>query len=454
MRAGALLRPPPAVLAEPPAGSGLAGVPGDRGLPLIGYSVQIQREALAFGRWRYDTYGPVSWGSMFGVRLVGVLGPDGTEAVLVNRDKAFSQAGWSYFIGPFFRRGLMLLDFTEHHYHRRIMQDAFTRDRLAGYLDAMQPGLAAGVKAWEPAEGFSWYDAMKHLLLRNATDVFVGVELGDRQQRIFQAFLDTVRAGLSVVRKPVPGGRWAAGLRGRRVLEEFFSGELPAKRASRDADLFSVLCRARSEDGEQFSDADVVNHMIFLLMAAHDTTTIAMASIGYQLARHPDWQERLRAEVLAAPEQLSYADLDALPSVDLVTKESLRLLSPVHVMPRKAVKDTEVLGHHIPAGTFVNVSPWFNHTMGEYWPDPLRFDPERFAEHRREDKVHRYAWAPFGGGVHKCIGMSFGTMQIKATLNQLLRQYRWSVPAGYEMPVDTRALPVPADKLPVRLERL
>jgi cytochrome P450 len=319
----------------------------------------------------------------------------------------------------------------------------------------MQPGLAAAVERWRPDDAFAWFPAIKHLLLDNATEVFVGVDLGNREHEIFAAFLDTVQAGTALVRADVPGGRWHAGLRGRRVLEDFFRSELPAKRAGDDADLFAALCHAETDEGETFSDDDIVNHMIFLLMAAHDTSTITLSTMAYRLARHPHWQERIRDEVLALDtEHLGYEDLEKLPSVDLVMKEALRLVAPVPALARRAVTDAEILGHHVPAGTIVNVSPWFNGLMHEYWTEPERFDPARFSPERAEDKVHPYAWVPFGGGVHKCIGMHFASVQIKATLNQVLRRYRWSVAERYEMPLDTTALPIPADGLPVRLERL
>lgn len=86
-------------------------------------------------------------------------------------------------------------------------------------------------------------------------------------------------------------------------------------------------------------------------------------------------------------------------------KESLRLTAPVPSLARRTVADTEVLGHHLPAGTLVSVSPNVNHYAPEYWTAPRRFDPDRFGPARREDKSHRYAWMPFGGGAHKCIGM-------------------------------------------------
>jgi cytochrome P450 len=442
-------------LGPAPAGSKLRPIPGDGGLPVIGHTFRAMHHPLEMSRARYERYGPVSWTSLFGQRVVTLLGPDATGVALQNRDKAFANGpAWTYFIGPFFHRGIMLMDFDQHLQHRRIMQQAFTKERLSRYLAAMNPEIATGLTRGSTGAGCRVYPALKQLTLDLATRVFMGVDLGPEADRVNHAFVDCVRAGTAYLRRPVPGLRWSRGLAGRCYLEQFLSAQLPSKRAGEADDLFSTLCHAESEDGDRFTDDDVVSHMIFLMMAAHDTSTITMSTMAYYLAKHPDWQERCRDESFAlGKEAVDHADLDRLVSLDLVMKEALRLVPPVPMMPRKAVKDTEVLGHFVPEGTMVSVGPFLTHHLPEIWPDPERFDPERFAEHRREDKVHKHAWEPFGGGVHKCIGMHFGGMEIKAVMHQVLQRYRWSVDPAYEMPIDWTSLPRPKDGLPVRLER-
>ena len=442
------------MLAPAPPESGLAPILGDPGLPLVGYTWQVLHDPLGIGRRRYDRYGPVSWFNALGIRQVALLGPDAVGVALANRDRAFSTGGgWSYYIGPFFRRGLLLLDFDEHLHHRRIMQQAFTPARLAGYLAAMNPAIAAGLDSWTPGTGFRVYPVVKKLTLNLATDIFMGsAHPGARTDRVNRAFINCVRAGTAYLRCSAPGGRWRRGLVGRRRLEDFLRRQLPSVRDRNSDDLFAALCHAESEDGHRFTAADVVNHMIFLLMAAHDTTTITITTIVEYLARYPQWQQRCRAESRAlGTSQLGYADLDSLVALDLVMKEALRLVAPVPALARKTVTDTEVLGHFLPAGTMVSLGVHFTHHMSEYWPDPERFDPERFAPHRREDRVHRFAWTPFGGGVHKCIGLHFAGLQVKAVLHQLLLRYRWSTPPGYRAPLSYTSLPFPKDGLPVEL---
>ncbi|MZR61827.1 cytochrome P450 [Alcanivorax sp. DP30] len=443
-------------LSTVPATSHLKAIPGDRGLPVIGNTLALMRDPIGVMRQRYDRYGPISWTSSFGLRIVQMIGPEANQFVMLNRGDLFSNHdGWDFFIGKFFHRGIMLLDFDEHKWHRKIMQQAFNRDVLKGYLQRMGPNIEDGIQHWEQVPDFHVLSAVKQLTLDLATDVFMGYELGPEADAVNTAFIDTVRAGTALVRFNVPGGRWARGLKGRKVLESFFRKGLPVKRASQDSDLFSVLCHAKTEEGQQFTDDDVVNHMIFLMMAAHDTSTITLCTLFYYLAKNPEWQEKLREESRALGKTcIDYEDLASLEGIGMAMKEALRLCSPVPSMPRKTVKDVEFNGYLIPKGSFITVSPFFTHYMEEIWPEPEKFDPERFSEERREDKVHPYAWVPFGGGAHKCIGLHFAEMQVKAILHQVLLNYRWSVPADYEMPLDLTSLPVPGDGLPVNLERL
>ncbi|RZI93479.1 MAG: cytochrome P450 [Microbacterium sp.] len=414
----------------------------------------MRRDPIGHNDYARAKYGEVLKLNVFGTTLYACYGMDAAEQILINRERVFANGpAWSHFIGPFFNRGLMLLDFEEHLHHKRILMAAFTNDAMRRYHAVMVPHIRAGLDTWADVENPRMYELFKAHTLDLALETFVGVDLTQAEQdRINKAFIAAVRGGTSIIRKNVPGTPWAKGLSARKVLEEFFHEHLPAKRRDGGDDLFAQLCTATSEDGDVFSDEDIVNHMIFLLMAAHDTSTITMSSMAYHLARFPEWQEKAREESLAAGD-----DYDAITNLDLlerVMKESLRLCSPVPSLPRVATRETAVNGYRIPEGSFVTVSPYYNHHDPQYWPDPFQFDPDRFAEGRREDHSHRMAFHAFGGGVHKCIGMYFAGVQVRAIFHELLRTYRWSVPADYRWPMDLVALPFPRDRLPVKLERL
>jgi cytochrome P450 len=431
----------------------LVPVPGDDGLPLLGHLLQYIRYGSDFTRRRSERLGPVWWMRTPLGRTIVVAGPAATREVLTNRDKAFSQEGWRDMVDRFFHRGLMLLDFDEHKAHRRIMQEAFTADRVATYVDQTVPVVREIVPTWDSE--LRLYPALKRLTLDVATRVFMDGRSGPEAEQVNRAFVDCVRAANAFVRRPIPGTRWNKGLRGRAVLEQWFRDNLPAKRNGDGDDLFTALCHAVTPEGERFSDDDVVNHMIFLMMAAHDTSTTATAAAAYHLGRNPEWQERARAESLALGDgPPDVAALRSLRTLDLVVKEALRMNAPVPVVMRTAVQETSVVGHHVPAGARIIVAQAVNHFDPACWTDPDTFDPDRFGPDRREDRSDRDAWVPFGGGVHKCIGLHFGTLEVTAILHELLRTYRWDVAPGYRLRWDNTSLPVPVGGIPVRLRPL
>lgn len=446
------------VLAEPPPGSGLKPIMGDSGLPIIGHLIEVFRGGPDYVLELYRKHGPLYFAQTPALSQIMALGPDATQAVFSNRNKDFSQRAWDPVIGPFFEGGLMLLDFDEHMFHRRIMQEAFTRSRLTGYVSHID-SVATKVLAndWVANDPrFLFHPAVKELTLDIASEVFMGHPAGtDRKlvTTINQAFTTTTRAGNAIIRKPVRPFAWWRGVQARKTLEDYFSSSIAEKRRSESTDMFSVLCHAQDEDGQTFTDDQIVAHMIFLMMAAHDTTTSTLTTMAYHLAANPQWQDRLREESERIGDgPLDIEALEKLETYDLVMNESLRLQTPLGFNFRRAVRDTELLGYYIPAGTDVVTWPGMNHRLSELWTDPMRFDPERFAEPRSEHKSHRYAFAPFGGGAHKCIGMVFGQLEIKTVMHRLLRRYRLELPhPGYEPWYDYGGMAVPVDGMPIVL---
>ena len=449
------------VFAQPPAGSDLKPITGDSGLPILGHLIETFRGGPDYILEQYRKHGPIFYSQSPALSAVMALGPDATQAVFTNRNKDFSQRAWDPIIGPFFDGGLMLLDFDEHLFHRRIMQEAFTRTRLSGYVPHVD-SVATRVLAndWVSDDPrFLFYPAIKELTLDIASEVFMGHPAGtDRElvTTINQAFTTTTRAGNAIVRKPVPPLSWWRGIKARDTLERYFKSRIDEKRRSESTDMFSVLCHSRDEDGGTFTDDQIVSHMIFLMMAAHDTSTSTMTTMAYHLAANPEWQDRLREESQRIGDgPLDIESLEKLETYDLVVNESLRMMTPLPFNFRQTVRDTELLGFFIPADTAVVTWPSINHRLPELWTDPEKFDPERFSEPRNEHKRHRYAFAPFGGGAHKCIGMVFGQLEIKTVMHRLLTRYRLELPqAGYTPRYDFGGMPVPLDGMPIGLRPL
>lgn len=429
----------------------LSHIPGEDGWPVLGQTLQFLFNPVTMPQRLYAQYGEISRGNVMFETAVHLLGPDANQFVLADREGNFSAyRGWTPILGDLFPRGLMLRDGADHRSHRRIMQSAFRKDALADDLAIMQPLIAERLAAWP--QRLRFYPSIKALTLDLAASVFLGLELGREADRVNQAFVDVVAASMSILQLPLPGTLYGRGLRGRAYLERFFAERIPAKRAAPGGDLFSRLCTAESEEGERFSDGEIVDHMIFLMMAAHDTTTSALTTLAYLLARHPDWQERLRAELSSAGESLDHDGLESLADTGRAFREALRLYPPLPSMRRRTVKECEFGGYTLPADTAVNVFNHFTHHMPEYWDDPERFDPDRFA--RNEHRRHPFQFIPFGAGAHTCIGLHFAEIQVKAVLHQLLRRYRLEVGPDYRMPYQIIPISKPRDGLPLTLHPL
>jgi cytochrome P450 len=413
-------------------------------------------EMRALHAWQYREFGPVvgmGQGRFYNVTL---FGPDANRFVLLDREGILSaREPWTAIMGGIFPNGLLLRDGEEHRHHRKIMHETFKRPVLREYADRMGPAIADGLASLAGDGGsrrIRAFDAFKALTLDIAASIFVGVDLGPAAKKMNHAFEDMVAASMPGLRLPFVG-RYHRGLEGRKALLSLLGGMIGKKRGDAGGDMFSRLCRARSETGEVFSDREVLDHMIFLMMAAHDTTTSTLTSLTWELARHPEWQDRIREESRALGDPLpGFDQLDRLESLTWAMQETLRLYPPLPVIPRTATRDFEWEGHRIAAGTMVVVSPIYTHVMDEWWDGPLRFDPERFSPGRAEHERHTHSWIPFGGGVHMCLGRRFAEAQVRLVMHQLVQRYRWSVPLGYQMPVQQAPISKPVDGLPIDLQ--
>jgi cytochrome P450 len=448
----------PAFSFTPPKRNSLTHIPGDEGWPIIGKTLNVLADPKGFIEKNAARYGHVYRTHMFGETSISLLGPEANELVLFDQAKLFSSThGWGSILGRLFPRGLMLLDFDEHRLHRRALSVAFKSGPMKSYLADLDKGIAARVAQWKSKPGeMLLYPAMKQLTLDLAATSFLGAELGREVDDITRAFVDMVAAAVAPIRKPLPGTQMGRGVAGRKRIVAYFSEQIPIRRAKgQGEDLFSQLCQATHEDGALLSTQDIIDHMSFLMMAAHDTLTSSLTSFIGELAAHPEWQRKLRDEVsalgLAADAPTGFDDLEKLPLAEMAFKEALRLKPPVPSMPRRAVRDFTFKGFAIPGGTLVGINPLFTHHMAEHWPAPDSFDPMRFTKDAERDR-HRYAWVPFGGGAHMCLGLHFAYMQAKTFARHFLQNLDVSLPAGYKPDWQMWPIPKPKDGLRVMVK--
>jgi cytochrome P450 len=440
----------------------LAHIPGEAGWPLVGNTFTMLADPHAFAARMIARYGKVYKNRAFGGWQVALIGAEANELVLFNKDRIFSsEQGWGPVLDQLFPRGLMLMDFERHRIDRRALSIAFKPEPMRHYAGVLNRGIAREVATWAGPKAF--YPAIKKLTLNLAAESFIGLPWGAEADRINAAFIDMVQASVAPIRRPLPFTKMKKGVDGRAFLVAYFTRETLRRRAEGGGqDMFSQFATATREDGSLLPVDEVVDHMNFLMMAAHDTITSSATSLVYYLATNPAWQEKLREEIFAVtggpeaagnPRLLDYDDLAKLELTEMAFKEALRLMPPVPSMPRRALREFEFGGYRIPAGAMVGINIHWTHHAEEYWDDPFTFDPMRFTPEKVKAR-HKYAWVPFGGGAHMCLGLHFAYMQIKILLAQLLQRYRILAPAGYQPKWQAWPIPQPKDGLKVEFAPL
>jgi cytochrome P450 len=446
----------PTMTLTPPNRHSLAHIPGNEGWPVIGRTLSILADPKGEVERMAAKYGLVYRSRVLGETSISLLGPEANELLLFDQAKLFSSShGWGTILDRLFPRGLMLLDFDEHRLHRRALSVAFKSGPMKSYLAALDAGISQRVTRWRQLPGpMQFYPAMKQLTLDLAATSFLGAGIGPEVDEITRAFIEMVAASVAPIRKPWPGTQMARGVKGRARVVAYFSEQIPIRREKGGEDLFSQLCRATHDDGALLSTQDIVDHMSFLMMAAHDTLTSSLTSFVAALAANPEWQQKLRDEVMAlgvaSHQPTSFDNLEAMPLSEMAFKEAMRMKPPVPSIPRRATRDFSFKGYAIPAGTLVAANPLFSHHMPEIWPDPEQFDPMRFTDEAQRNR-HRFAWVPFGGGAHMCLGLHFAYMQAKCFARHFLQNLSVSLEPGYAPDWQMWPIPKPRDGLRVVL---
>jgi cytochrome P450 len=219
-----------------------------------------------------------------------------------------------------------------------------------------------------------------------------------------------------------PGApRWGY-KRARQEIDAYLYQIIRARRAQKNGSPDDLLGLLVNTPG--MSDDLIRDQLLTMLIAGHDTSTALLAWTLYLLGRHPNAMAQARAEIAQhiGPNAPTYKQVGRLDYLDRVVKESLRLYPPIHAGMRRAAVDVSFQGYHIPANTRVMYSIYLTHRHPNYWPEPARFDPNRFSpeQHRARPPL---TYVPFGGGPRNCIGAAFGLVEAKLVLARILQRF-------------------------------
>ncbi|MEV7353535.1 cytochrome P450 [Kitasatospora sp. NPDC091276] len=417
-------------------------IPGPAGNPLVGSLFDLTRRPLRTYLAAHRDHGDVVRFRVgppgLRVEFYGVFSPEGVQQVLGGEAANFRKENAFYDeLRTSVGNGLLTSQDGDYQRQRRLVQPLFTRRRVDGYAGAVAREARALAERWNaiPVGVVDAAEEMSRFALRAVARILFGADVEEAVAVVDRSFpvlgeyvWDRGFAAIRIPRAwPTPSNR--RGAEAQRALYAVCD-RIIAERAARggldeDADdLLTLLGRARGEDGEQLDPAELRDQVLVFLLAGHETTATSLAFALHLLAKHPEQRKlaQQEAQTVLAGREPTAADLESLPYITRVLKEAMRLYPAAALVGRRAVAETVIDGYVIPAGAQVVVSPLVTHRHPGHWPDPERFDPDRFLPEQEKDR-HRYAWYPFGGGPRACIGQHFAMLESVLSLGVLLRDF-------------------------------
>ena len=411
--------------------------PGPRGYPILGVLPRLRSDPLGTFLDAADRYGDVA--HLKAGPYHGFLLSDPAHIKHVLQDNARN-----YHKSPLYERlkdnlgnGLLTSEDSFWLRQRRLAQPAFHRQRLITMADAMVACTEHMLERWErTAAAGETIDVVAEMMALTqaiivrtmfSTDLGATTEIVNRtwpiiNRRIGETFWSTKLE----TTLPLPANR-----RFKRALSELESVVyriIADRRQTRrdEPDLLSMFLSARDEEtGASMTDKQLRDEVMTMLLAGHETTSLALSWTYYLLSQHPDVERNIADEVdrVIGDGKPAFAHVDRLTFTRRALEESLRLYPPAWGFSRLALGDDEIGGYRVPKGSIAYLIPFVVHRRPKLWPDPERFDPDRFAP-ERESVRHRFAYIPFGGGPRGCIGHQFAMLEAQLIVAAIARRYR------------------------------
>ena len=444
------------------------GTRGPRGRPILGSMRDFQRDKLGFilGLTRY---GDVARYRTAHLTWYQINHPEGIRRVLQENNRNYGKGALTLgFFKPVVGEGLITSEGALWLRQRRLIQPIFHRRSVAAFGALMTDETLAMLGRWRPAiEAREPVDVpveMARLTLDIVTGTLFHAHVGEGPEVIGRA-INTIVEDLGFRfevpfypprRVPTPRNRrFRTAMRTvDRAVYSIIAGR--RREGGDEKDLLALLMGTRDEaSGEAMGDKQLRDEVMTMFLAGHETTANALSWALYLISTHPEVERRLREElddVLGADRRVpTIEDLPDLAYTKMVVDETLRLYPPAWITNRQAIAEDEILGHRIPAKSFVSLSPYVLHRHPDFWERPDTFDPGRFAPGRGNGRP-RFAYFPFGGGPRQCIGQSMALVEAQLVLATVLARCRLR-PAS-EGPVEAEALATlrPQGGLPMIVE--
>lgn len=416
--------------------SHLKTIPGPRGYPLLGVMPEMISDMLGLFTNTALEYGGIAQFKLLNKSYLLVTNPDYVKYILQDNYKNYIR-GRSVETGRvLLGNGLPLIDGDFWLRERRILQPAFHRERLGKLANVVTNVIDVFLQDWEAKAGtnqpLDLDDEMMRLTLTIIIKSMFSAEIDDKIQSLSQAF--NVASKFMLWRSQQ---MWAPPLsfpfrrnveynRALKVLNDTIYPLVADRRKNPKDDLLGMMLEMRDADTDEgMSDQQARDEVVTIFFAGHETTAATLSWAFYLLSQHPEVEDRMRAEgkIVLNGRQPAFADLPKFVYLQQVINEVLRLYPAAYLFAREAVVDDLLDGYSIPANTLIFISPFVTHHDSKYWPDPERFDPDRFTPEQVAGRP-RHVYYPFGEGPHLCLGNNFALMEMQLILAMTLQRFR------------------------------
>jgi cytochrome P450 len=413
------------------------------------FMVEIARNPLAMMVAMKEAHGDIAHWKIGPQHLYLFSHPDLIRDVLVTNGRNFHKSRGLERAKRLLGNGLLTSEGEFHLRQRRLAQPAFHRQRIASYATTMGDYAVRTSDRWRSGQTLDIHTEMMRLTLgivaRTLFDADVeneAAEIGDALTKAFESFNFAMLPFTEYLEKlPLPSVRRFNAA--RDTLDRTVYRMIDERRRSGEdkGDLLSMLLMATDTegDGTGMSDLQLRDEALTIFLAGHETTANALTWTWYLLSQHPEAEARLHAEIDAAlgGRVPTYDDMQSLPWTRMVFAESMRLYPPAWAIGRRALEPFEARGFTIPKRSVVIMSQYIVHRDARFFPEPERFDPERWNAESAASRP-RFSYFPFGGGNRVCIGEQFAWMEGVLLIAALAQKWRIRLVTGH--PVEVQPL--------------
>ena len=404
-------------------------------LPIVGNMIAFAKNPFEYMMRLRAKFGEIGEFRMFHQQMVLMTGPEANEVFFRAPDEQLDQNEAYKVMTPIFGKGVVF-DAPLHIKNQQLkMLMPVLRDKpMRTYSQVIVDEVEELIEDWGDSGEINLLEFMKQLTIYTSSHCLLGTEFRYELNEEFAKIYHDLENGMHPIAfifpnfpLPVLRRRDKARVRIEELVTEIIAKR--AKKKEKSEDAFQMLIDATYDDGSKLSAHEITGLLVGTIFAGHHTTAGSAAWVLIELARRPDILKSVLNELdqlFGVDGEVTFQSLREIPLLERVIKEVLRLHPPLIFLIRKVNRDLQFKDYTIKAGKFVCTSPRVSHRIPEIFPDPEKFDPDRYLEGRNEDKIP-FSWVAFGGGRHKCTGNAFAMLQLKAIFSILLRRYEFEL---------------------------